>query len=91
MDYGRDSERWRLVDERTERIETALNRVLAKGSGTADGVVDLENNIRETPQRDGGIGSMTLRAFRQGMTSRWMDPVKLGLVSDRQLEQCVQQ
>lgn len=92
-DYGRDSERWRLLDERTERIESALNRVLAKGSGagSADGVVELKNIIRDTPQRDGGIGIMTLKAFRQGMTSRWMDPVKAGLVSEKQLEQCVQQ
>lgn len=87
-----DSERLRVVDERTERIEQALGRMLAKGAGTAaDGVVELENNLKETPQRDGGIGCMVLRAFRQGQTSRWIDPLKLGLVSEKQLEQCLQQ
>lgn len=92
-DASRDSERLRLVDERTERMENALNGVLAKGygSGGSEGVVELENDLRETPQRDGGIGSMVLRAFRQGMSARWVDPVKLGLVSEKQLDQCLQQ
>lgn len=91
VDYSKEGERWRVLDERTERIESALNRVLARGAGASDGVVELENQTRDTPHRDGGIGSLILRAFRQGQTSRWMDPVKLGLVNEKQLQQCVQQ
>lgn len=94
VDHGRDSGRIRALDERTERMENVLNRMLGKGSGASggsDAVVELENDLRETPQRDGGIGCMVLRAFRQGLTSRWMDPVKMRLVSEKQMEQCVQQ
>jgi hypothetical protein len=79
------------IDERTERIEKALSKIIAKGSGNGEGVVERPNDTGEIFLRHGGTGPMVLRAFRQSLTSKWLDPVEVGLASENQIEQCVQQ
>lgn len=84
-------DRMRSIDERTERMEKALSRMTARAAGSGEGVVERPNDTGELFCRHGGTGPMVLRAFRQSLTSNWIDPVELGLVSERQIEQCVQQ
>jgi len=86
-----NGDRLRSIDEKTDRIEKALSKILARGSGAGEGVVERPNDPPEMLFRHGGTGPMVLRAFRQSTASRWIDPVQLGLVSEKQIEQSVQQ
>lgn len=86
-----NGDRLRSIDEKTDRIEKALSKILARSSGAGDGVVERPNDPPEMLFRHGGTGPMVLRAFRQSTASRWIDPVQLGLVSEKQIEQSVQQ
>ena len=86
-----DGDRLRSIDEKTDRIEKALSKILARSSGAGDGVVERSNDPPNILFRHGGTGPMILRAFRQSTASKWIDPVELGLVSLKQIEQSVQQ
>jgi hypothetical protein len=86
-----DGDRLRSIDEKTDRIEKALSKILARGSGAGEGVVERPNDPPDMLFRHNGTGPMVLRAFRQSTAAKWIDPVQLGLVSERQIEQNVQQ
>jgi hypothetical protein len=86
-----NGDRLRSIDEKTDRIEKALSKILAKSTGAGEGVVERPNDPPEMLFRHGGTGPIVLRAFRQSASARWIDPVKMGLVSDTQIDQCVQQ
>jgi hypothetical protein len=86
-----NGDRLRSIEEKTDRIEKALSKILARGSGAGEGVVERPNDPPEMLFRHGGTGPMVLRAFRQSTASRWIDPVQLGLVSEKQIEQSAQQ
>jgi len=86
-----DGDRLRSIDEKTDRIEKALTKILARGSGTGEGLVERANDPPGVLFRHNGTGPMVLRAFRQSTAARWIDPVQLGLVSEKQIEQSVQQ
>ena len=86
-----NGDRLRSIDEKTDRIEKALSKILARSTGAGEGVVERPNDPPEMLFRHGGTGPMVLRAFRQSATARWIDPVQMGLVSEKQIDQCVQQ